>query len=269
MNLESWSHSHIGLVRRSNQDAVGCFPELHLYIVADGLGGHADGELASRMAVEAIHESLAVEGKQGELLPPSGGRFWKSLLGRHETAAQSAGRGSRSPLVAALVLANDRIYTAGHQGPVGPSAAMGTTVVALLCDPAGARAEWAHLGDSRLYRVHKGELRLLTADHTQCGAPYWGMPEIPLDLPHTNMLLNVLGMEPKVEVTAGASELQAGDLFLLCSDGVSGMIAPDELTNLLRETGSIEDIGQGLIRAALAAGGSDNATVLLVRAMDS
>src|SRR5262245_18000870 len=134
MGLESWADSHIGLVRKSNQDAIGCFPELGLFVVADGMGGRAEGEVASRIAVDTIHDSMAQE-----------------LAG----GAPSEANG-RSHLSEAVSLANRRVYDAGHAGIEQPRGSMGTTVVALLCAAQRGRAQWAYVGDSRLYRVRGG-----------------------------------------------------------------------------------------------------------------
>src|SRR5207302_155230 len=135
----------------SNQDTVGCFPELQLAIVADGMGGGTDGEVASRLAVDTIHETLR-----------TGRRSWRSVFG----GRTASGRSASEQLRAAIELANQRIFEASLQRP-GALAPMGTTVVALLCVLDDRTAYWAHVGDSRLYRVRNRELSLLTADHTQ------------------------------------------------------------------------------------------------------
>jgi protein phosphatase len=142
---------------------------------------------------------------------------------------------------------------------------MGTTVVVLRCQLPGARAEWAHVGDSRLYRVRDGELELLTADHTLYGEEFWAESRIPITVPHTNRLVRAVGIDPEIEVTLGGGELRAGDLYFLCSDGVSGMVKPDELRRELLEPAPLPDKGAKLIERALAGGGRDNATALLVR----
>src|SRR5690606_33389413 len=98
---------------------------------------------------------------------------------------------------------------------------IGATIVVLRVFPEQGRALWAHVGDSRLYRVRDGKLALLTADHTLAGAAYRDRTTVPLDLPHTNMLVQALGVAPDVEPSLGADDVRPGDLFLLCSDGVS------------------------------------------------
>jgi serine/threonine protein phosphatase PrpC len=124
---------------------------------------------------------------------------------------------------------------------------------------------WAHVGDSRLYRVRDGQLTLLTADHTVAGAAYRDAGDVPLDLPHTNVLVQALGVSREVEPSIGSDDVRPGDLFLLCSDGVSGMLTPAAIQAELTRDLSIEDKAANLIRLALEASGRDNASVVLVQ----
>lgn len=264
MKLEAWAASNIGRVRKSNQDAVGCFLELQLFVVADGIGGRSEGEVASRMAVDTLREALAANG-----WPGARPGFWPTLFGGRASAGDASGDGP--VLTGAIALANQRICAAGQRQSsreVSQRGSMGTTVVALACDLAARRAHWAHVGDSRLYRVRTGEVALLTADHTLFGEVYWDAATVPADLPHTNRLVRALGIAPGVQITARSDALRAGDLFLLCSDGVSGMVAPDDLRDALLAAGPLDATGAALIQRALDAGGKDNASALLVRVLD-
>ena len=260
MKVESWADSNIGLVRKANQDSVGCFPELCLFVVADGMGGRSEGEVASRLAVDTLRESLFPDGRRNER-----GRSWRTLLG------VQGGKPSEvdgPQLRAAVELANQRIFDAGQQQTSADSSqrgTMGTTVVALLCDVEAQRACVAHVGDSRLYRVRQHTVELLTADHTLFGEAYWDAGTVPTELPHTNRLVRALGIAPTVEVAMRSDRLLPGDLYLLCSDGVSGMVTPDDLRAELLAAGALEQTGQALIARALAGGGRDNASALLVR----
>jgi protein phosphatase len=185
---------------------------------------------------------------------------------------RDAAPGQGPDLQAAIALANQRIYAAGllqSSDEVTQRGTMGTTVVALACDVAARRAQWAHVGDSRLYRARAGALALLTADHTLFGEPYWDAATVPVDLPHTNRLLRAVGITPEVQVTVRSDPLAGGDLFLLCSDGISGMVAPEELGAMLRGAAPLQTIATALIERALGAGGKDNASVLLVRVLDA
>lgn len=273
MKLEFWSDSNIGLVRKSNQDAVGCFPEISLFVVADGMGGRAEGEIASRMAVDVIHDTFSRNsGAGGRGNGPDAGQtrggFWRSLFGRRGT-----GDNVTEPvngLRAAVELANLKIFEAGRRQSEGTNQqSMGTTVVALTFALDERRVHWAYVGDSRLYRVRDRDLVLLTADHTMIGEAFWDRDQIPSDLPHTNRLIRALGIDATVQVTTGSEALEANDLFLLCSDGVSGMMKPGILLDQLLANEDIEQAGAALIQQAMEGGGKDNASALLVRVLDA
>jgi protein phosphatase len=276
MKLEAWSDSNIGLIRKSNQDAVGCFPEIPLFLVADGMGGRSEGEVAAHMAVDVIREQFERDTTPSNAPPPPQNGFWSRFLARlfgtapqADTNPADGAEEHRRRLRAAIELANARIFEAGQARVKAGEGSMGTTVVVLDCVLAERRVYWAYVGDSRLYRVRNGELTLLTADHTLFGEAFWNQPEIPPDLPHTNRLVRALGILPEVEVADGSAELQENDLFLLCSDGVSAMVKPDALRAGLVESGNIESAGKLLISKALEAGGRDNATLLLVKVAQS
>lgn len=275
MRLDSWSDTNIGLIRKSNQDSVGYFPEISLFIIADGMGGRAQGEVASRMAVEIIHEcfqeqpTLKRDAKETETGRRAG--FLRTLLRSVSTGVEPDGvdAAPSERLRTAIELANERIFEAGHTGDGSPAqGAMGTTVVALDCVVDDRRTYWAYVGDSRLYRIRAGELSLLTADHTLLGEAFWDQPTIPSDLPHTNRLMRALGITPTVEVSLGSDAMQPGDLFLLCSDGVSGMVKPSDFLAELTRDQPLEQAGSALIQKALDAGGKDNASLLLVKVTD-
>jgi PPM family protein phosphatase len=278
MRLDSWFDTNIGLIRKSNQDAVGCFPDLPLFVVADGMGGRAQGEVASRMAVDIMHECFQesptlnrAASKEVETLRKDS--FWRTLFSRTSPPPASdddgGGDGGESPtqrLRAAIELANEKIFEAGHTSEGAPAqGAMGTTIVALDCVLDQGRTYWAHVGDSRLYRLRAGELSLLTADHTLLGEAFWDQPNIPSDLPHTNRLMRALGITPSVEVTLGQDGMQPGDLYFLCTDGVSGMVKPNELHEELKRERPLAETGAAIIQKALDGGGRDNASLLLVR----
>ena len=198
------------------------------------MGGHAHGEMASRIAVEEIPRRIrAADGLEGN-----------ALLG---TAVEET---------------NAVIHAAGT--PTIGRKSMGTTVVALLLDPTTRQARWAHVGDSRLYRCREGVLELLTADHTRFGYPYRDKRRPPVDLPHTNQLMGALGILASVGVSLGESPLLPGDTFLLCSDGISGMLPPEAIRTFLRDEENPSRTADHLIASALQAGGRDNATVIVI-----
>ena len=243
MRLTATAVSDIGRVRKTNQDSVGCFDELSLYLLSDGMGGLKDGEIASRLAIDVIRD-----------------RFAQGTNGNGPT------RDDLGVLRAAIARANESILQEGEQrGDVaGGRSRIGATIVALRLSPEDGRAAWAHVGDSRLYRFRDGVLALLTADHTVAGAAYRDADDVPLDLPHTNMLVQALGVSRDIEPSVGSDEVRAGDLFLLCSDGVSGLIEPGVIAGELGRDATVEEKAASLIRLALEASGRDNASVVLV-----
>src|SRR5215831_2487074 len=174
MRIESWSRSETGYVRESNQDAIGCYPERGLFVVADGMGGHADGERASRLAVDILSAMLS---------------------DRDPAPAALSFEQARQTLATAVREANRSIFALGHASDVSGHRAMGTTLVALQLGSASDHAAWAHVGDSRLYRLRGATLDLLTADHTRYGDAFRGGGTVPLDLPHTNQLTAALGID--------------------------------------------------------------------------
>ena len=280
MRFESWAKSDVGLVRESNQDHVGCFPDLGLYIVADGMGGHVDGEIASGMAVESLREAYDHEDdtQPGRTAAPvgrsaGGPMSWLARLGLVRRSGSDGPTGDAElmqrevrRLATAVEEANRRIFRRGHQDGGAVPRAMGTTVIAIVVHEWSRRLAWAHVGDSRLYRLRGGELALLTADHTRFGEPYRQKRPVPLDLPHTNQLTSALGVTPDVGVEAGSTDLAEGDVLLLSSDGVTGLVPPEQITEVLSR-GSAAEIGEELLRRAMAKGGTDNASVVVVRVL--
>lgn len=252
MRLQTSSISDIGLVRMSNQDAIGCYPELGLFVLADGMGGHGGGERASVATVEAVREHL--EGTRGPQAKPDG----------------PAPEVDASTVEAAIGFANQRIMDEQRDAPRDKTQRVpGSTVVVLMIDIARRSALWGHVGDSRLYRLRAGGLALLTADHTVFGVPYRDESFVPVELPHTNVLMQALGQGSELEVAAKSASVEPGDLFLLCSDGISGMIDAGAIEGVLRSTTSLDEKANALVRLALEASGRDNASAILVQAGES
>lgn len=277
MRFESWSKTDIGLVRESNQDHVGCFPEIGLYVVADGMGGHADGEIASGMAVDILRELFDREDdtQPGRTLVPrgpGGPMAWLERLGllggRRDEGDEALVQAEQARLVRAVEEANRRIFARGHEDGGAVLRAMGTTVIAAAMHDWSPHVVWAHVGDSRLYRLRAGQLELLTADHTRFGEPYRAGGPVPLDVQHTNQLTAALGVSPEVMVARGRSEVQAGDVYMLSSDGVSGLVPATTIAQVLGEMPSPEQAGSELLKRALAAGGTDNATIVVLRVLE-
>ncbi|MFO1023017.1 MAG: protein phosphatase 2C domain-containing protein [Planctomycetales bacterium] len=240
--------SDIGLRRTNNQDscAVRIAPDRemyesrgHLFVVADGMGGHAVGELASRMATDVIPHTYA------------------KLVNLPMSAA----------LQQSLVEANSTIYNRALQNQDFLS--MGTTCTSLALTPQGAIA--AHVGDSRLYRVRGGLIEQLTFDHSV----QWELArnsQVPVDpkmmMEYRNVITRSLGPHPSVQVDVeGPYTVQPGDKYLLCSDGLSGLVSDEEIGMACHELPPAEAC-QMLVDLANLRGGSDNITVVVVRVGD-
>lgn len=232
--------THVGRVRKSNQDAFDRFDDEArdeiLLVVADGMGGHQGGEVASRMAV----------GTLGKLVPALDGTATERVR-------------------TALERANREIHDLGERDSM--LRGMGTTVVAALLRPDGS-AVLAHVGDSRIYRLRDERLETLTEDHSMVAR--W-LKEGLIDEatarthPQRNQIDRALGVARDVEPDIQEVPLQAGDLFLLCSDGLNGMLEDEDLERLAMRSRDPHAVVAWMIDAANQAGGMDNVTALIAR----
>lgn len=231
-----------GRVRRNNEDAVGAFENPGILIVADGMGGCQAGEVASHMAVDLVSSDL---------------------LRRLVVVGPEAGK-AMAPLRAALIAANTAIYERSLRDR--QLHGMGTTVVVAVF-----RANslvFAHVGDSRLYRFRKGSLECLTRDHTVVQElierdEFPGVREAIAAGVNPNILTRALGSEAPLQVDLGVTPCQPGDIYLLCTDGLTGMLPEPDISVVLAEPGTLADRAKRLVSAACARGGIDNVTVAL------
>lgn len=246
MKLDAAFRTDIGPRRVANEDAVGCFVERGLFVVADGMGGMAQGAWASRTVVAELQEHFAV--RDGASLDDEAARIAR--------------------LRAAVECANLRVWSLDGTATEATRGSAGATVVALSLCPRRRTATWLHLGDSRLYRMRDGELELLTADHTLAGFRFRSGRRIPLELPHTNRLVQALGLDPEIDPDVGSAALRAGDVFLLCSDGLSGAVSPEEIRQELARRGHVAARAAALLQRALAAPTQDNTSLIVVEARD-
>lgn len=256
MRVAACGRSDPGRVRSHNEDSYEIDREHELFVVADGMGGHSHGEVASRMAVDAIREFVRqAEEKTDETWPFA----YDPGLQRHSNI-----------LRAAVTLAHDQVLSAIRRD--GTLHGMGTTVVGCLIR--GDTAAVAHVGDSRAYRLHGGEFELLTQDHTwvneQVVAGYLSQEQA-RDHPLKNVVTRALGGESEVSVDVKEVVLAPGDTLLLCSDGLTTMLDDREIGELLASHArdGLDGTCERLIRAANAKGGHDNVTVVLLQAEDS
>lgn len=240
-----------GCVRPNNEDSFAIEDELGLLVVADGMGGHNSGEVASELATTTIRD------------------FARQLLGGDRKRIPEGGDPSLSPAGRQLEYfvksANTIIYEKGRAFP--KDAGMGTTVVAALVEPKGLTV--AHVGDSRLYLWRKGELQLLTEDHSLVGDQLRrGLitPEQAARSALQNILTRALGAEQDVKVDVADHPLFKGDVILLASDGLTKMVTDAEIAQTVAEQeGGPRRIVDALISKARAAGGVDNVTVVAAR----
>jgi protein phosphatase len=224
-----------GLKRKHNEDAYAILEDHHLFVIADGMGRHAAGEVASRLCVEAIVEAFQTS-DFGPVVQP---RLPKR-------AARLRG---------ATIKANARILSAARENEAYEG--MGTTVVSIYFSPNNQRVYIAHVGDSRCYRLRGGKLVQLTTDHTLGAAGIQGKT--------ANILSRAVGIEDVVDIDIAIESPQPGDIYLLCSDGLSRMVAADEIQSTLASTGDLDAATKTLIDMANRGGGRDNITTILVR----
>lgn len=231
--------------RPTNQDCHFLDVELGLFVVADGMGGHNAGEVASQMAVDAVVEFVRATGSGSEIT-------WPVPL----NAAQSM---AANRVEAAMRIANHRVHESGERDP--GRAGMGTTIVVLLVD--GARIIVGHVGDSRAYLWRAGELRQVTQDHTWLNAIDDGASEALENHPLRHVLTNGIGMGEDLTPSVIEMSVAAGDRWLLCTDGVHGSLDARRLGDVMA-MGGAEQASRHAVRQALAAGTTDNATALVL-----
>jgi protein phosphatase len=253
MRLSHAGTSDVGQKRAHNEDAFLLLPEEQLYCVADGMGGHASGEVAARIAVEEMAEFFRLTGRDEEAT-------WPFKL-------DPARAFDENRLLTGVKLANLRIHERAQADP--RLHGMGTTIVAASFPKDGGAALVAHVGDSRAYLVRQGAIRQLTEDHSLLNdyrKTRALTPEEVQAFPHKNVIVRALGMKGTVEVDLIREELVDGDVLLLCSDGLSGMVPDARIAELVRAApGDLRLAAQSLVDAANEAGGVDNVTCVLVQ----
>jgi serine/threonine protein phosphatase PrpC len=229
-----------GLKRKHNEDAYAILEDHHMFVIADGMGRHAAGEVASQLCVDAITEAFKT------------GNFGAAT---HQTPLPK--RASR--LRASILLGNERILAAAQENDA--YAGMGTTVVSAYFSPNNQRVYIAHVGDSRCYRLRGDKFTQLTQDHTLGAAGITGKSAA--------VLSRAVGIEEDVEVDVTMESPLPGDIYLLCSDGLSRMVTDDVLQTTLETVKDLEEANRILIEKANQGGGRDNITAILVRVDDA
>ncbi|MFN0063475.1 MAG: Stp1/IreP family PP2C-type Ser/Thr phosphatase [Myxococcaceae bacterium] len=250
MNIEVSGQTHVGMKRNHNEDSYLLMPEERLFCVADGMGGHSSGEIASRIAVEEIAEFFRFTAKDHDATWP-----FKMEKGKNY---------DENRLAVGIKLANTRIFERSNTDP--RYRGMGTTLVCIHFTPDAAYV--GHVGDSRVYTFRNGILMQLTEDHSLLNDYMKAKKMTPEEIeafPHKNVIVRALGMKDTVQVDVSRVDPKPGDVFLLCSDGLSGMVPDSQITEVLNSTSDLDRACEQLIGLANAAGGNDNVTCVLTR----
>ncbi len=250
---EAAAASHRGRVRTANEDSFGICAEEGLFVVCDGMGGAAAGEVASRVAVDTMMRSLCGPSKtvsSKETDPGLGG----GPVGEDVPEMLRDAVSDANHLVFSQAASDSRLH------------GMGTTLVALLVQ--GDKVWVAHVGDSRCYRYREGSLEQLTRDHSlvdeQVKLGQLTREEADRS-PLRNVITRAVGSQRSVSTEIGEVEAAPGDLFLLCSDGLTRELPDARIETILKQTEELDVICQRLIDAANDAGGRDNVTCVVVR----
>jgi protein phosphatase len=250
MNIAWKAVTDVGRKRKGNEDSLVANPEQRLFVVADGMGGHAAGEVASKVAVDSISEFVQLTSGDEEITWP---------FGLDDTISYDGNR-----LKTAVRFANRKVIEATKEK--SEYEGMATTVAAVLVD--GATANLAHVGDSRIYLYRGGELSQLTSDHSWVNEQLQSgiiSSEQARTHPLRNVVTRALGGRADLQVDMGTHAIQAGDTLLLCSDGLTTMVPDEHIARLLNDSGGDADkAAESLVAEANARGGEDNITVVVL-----
>lgn len=251
LQVKACGLSDVGMIRIHNEDCFEIDARRQLFVVADGMGGHSHGEIASRIAVDSIREFVDRAFSQDQTWPFA----YESNYQRHSNALKSAIR-----------LAHDSVL-----GAIQTDASlhgMGTTVASFLLSRDTAAV--AHVGDSRVYRLRAGTLECLTEDHTwvneQVMAGFLSEDQA-RSHPLKNVVTRALGGDAEIDVDLQEIDVEPGDLYLLCSDGLTTMLDDSEIQKMVTERRSLDRVCRLLVQEANARGGLDNVTVLMIKVM--
>lgn len=239
MRFEVWAQTDVGLKRDINQDAILVDHELNLFIVADGMGGHKGGEVASALAVETVQDAIKKRKNEPKLSP-------------------------RKVLAEAYREASSRIH---HKSTFESPELMGMGTTMVLFWEHRGRVYIGNVGDSRAYLFTGQRLWQLTEDHSLINEQVRAGVISEEEAPHVvgrNVITRSVGFERDVMVDVLEREPQPGDLYLLCSDGLSGLVSPEKLADLIQHSSPEEAVAK-CIKEAKAAGGDDNISVIIIR----
>jgi serine/threonine protein phosphatase PrpC len=250
MKIRYAAKTDVGMKRTHNEDYFSLIEDEQLFIVADGMGGHAMGEVASKMAADTLGEFYQRTKDEDAT--------WPYKMDRQLSYVENR-------LVCGIKLANWRIYEAATKDP--RCKGMGTTLVSCLVN--GDKVYFAHVGDSRGYRIRGDQIKQMTRDHSLLEDYKEAKPDMSEDeqrnFPHKNVITRALGMRDTVQVDIKHDQIEDGDTFLLCCDGLSGMIEDKKMVELVKgSAGDLEKAVATLVDQANRNGGVDNITVILL-----
>lgn len=238
----------VGRKRRHNEDSLLAAPDLGLIVVADGMGGHDKGEVASRLAVESLVAHML---KHAPAIDVDGNDRLRRQLDLLRDAVNAANR---------------RVFDENAAQGYPEGAGMGTTIVGMYLLHPADHVGIFHVGDSRLYRYRDGALEQLTRDHTLYQD--WLDSGQAGTAPRRNVILRALGPWPQLEIDVALDRVLGGDIYLACSDGLTGMVDAEAITQVMREAAGGGDLAEAcgrLVRLANESGGDDNITVVMAR----
>lgn len=254
MRIRYAGNTHVGMKRDHNEDSLYLLPEENVYIVADGMGGHASGEVASQMAVETVAQFFKDTAEDEDMT-------WPFKMQKDRSYIENR-------VATAVKLANYKIFETAQAD--AKKKGMGTTCVTTYFTD--KHIYIGHVGDSRVYRLRGQDYSQITEDHSLLN-DYIKMkdltPEEIENFPHKNVIVRALGMKETVQVDVLAEETLHKDIFLLCSDGLNGMVSDAEMRDILLSCNDdLEQACNRLIQQANQAGGTDNITCVLVQFLD-
>ena len=242
--------SDVGLQREHNEDSFVVLKEYDLFVVADGMGGHRAGDVASKLATETISEFFKSTANDDVTWP----FHFDTNLSEEENR-----------LLTGIRVANRQIFERSTRSREYHG--MGTTVVGAMFSPRKGRMYIGHVGDSRCYRVREGQIQLLTRDHSLINDYLLAMPDLTeeqrSELPK-NVITRALGMQDQVVVDLQHDDPRPGDVYVLCSDGLSGMVTDEEIQKIVNSAADIREACSKLIARANEHGGEDNVTAVLI-----
>jgi len=248
--IRAFGVSDAGSVRKTNEDKFVSSADIGLFAVADGMGGHKAGEVAAQLAIDAVTGFISRSANDYDVTWPYGLDHALSFDGNR--------------LRTAIFLANRKVFRAAESSD--DYGGMGTTIVGLLLT--GDHAAIGSVGDSRVYLLTGGTFEQVTTDDSWAATLLAQDPNMkPEDVAHhpmRNVLTNVLGGRPAVEVHLHERELKGGEVLLLCSDGIHGVLSADDLRAVLQNTPDPEAAADIIVRKAIDAGSRDNVTALVV-----